>query len=363
MKMTLMTHHNNQMKMPNLEKIKKLWESFIKDPLFLHKWDHDRIYSYGNRNRNNRLHENIYHGYSHDPFYLQADSYMFIEDVHTGVMPFIRFRRRSATDPKFTTNPTLTPAVERMVAQGISGSPHTFDLSEACSEFIRNTAQHLMVYGHVDYELIYQKDGETLQSFSFDAVPDKYFYRIFGNYYQIIPWWVAQKAKTRAGIIKIPADKVLRIKFPKELGGKKHLRKILARMHRISKDTIPPFALDSIQNNEQIGFDSNEYSKSKHLEIARLTKDFGWNQRARKNDYTTEFHFFKRHLDSRLADIVLRESILKSLNEALNNPVLNLGFTVQMDGFVTREQIEVWRKKMSEGGLKFMDIFNDLKER
>ena len=134
-------------------------------------------------------------------------------------------------------------------------------------------------------------------------------------------------------------------------------------MYRISENVLPPFTVNSMKNNEETGFDSNEYSKDKYLEIAKLTKNFGWNQRSRKNNYTTEFYYFKRYLDSQLAFVILREHILENLNQFLNNSITNLGTTIKMEGYTTRTEIKDWRAKMLYGGLKFMDLFNDLKDR
>lgn len=337
---------------------------FRKDPLFLHVWDDDRRFGYGRRNRTNQLHLNIYHGYSHDHFYLRSDSNMLIEDIHVGVLPYLHHRPfEKPVPPLFSFVDPVANATAKIVIDGLVDRHHAFDLTEACSDFIRETAQHLMIYGDVYYELVYEMQDGQLQSFSLESIPSGYLVKILGNYYQVIPWWVARKARTRAGIIKIPEDKVLHIRFPRSLGGRRKLMRILSRMYKISNEVLPSFTMESMRQNEETGFDSNEYSKNKYLEIAKLTKMFGWNQRTRKNNHITEFYFFERYLDSQLANVYLREAILGDLNRFLNGPIINLGTSIQMEGYATQAEIAGWRSRLSAGGLKFLDMFNDLKER
>ncbi len=359
----MMNLKKNNMELFNYKKNKKVWQSFVADPFFLYKWDHERIFQYGRHGRDNKLHKNIYGGYSRDPFYLRSHTYMLIQDMQVGVMPTFHIRRREENVPKFIFTTPPNSQVQRVFINGISGSKHSFDISEACTDFIEKTTQHLMAHGRVRYELVYKIDEGVLKSFSFQSVPEKYFFKMFRNYYQVIPWWVANKAHTRAGIIKIPKNKILEIELPKELGSRKKLQKTLRRIYKITKEVLPSFTMDSMKKNEETGFDINKYSKDRYLEIANLTRDFGWGQRSQQNNYTTEFYYFKRYLDSRLAFIILREHILEKLNKFLNGPVINLGTNIEMQGYAKRSEIEEWRSKMMIGGIKFMDLFNNFKDR
>lgn len=342
-------------------KIKVALQAFWKDPLFLHVWDQDMYYARRGV-QDNRLHKNIYGGYSHESYYLRSDTHMLIEDLYTGVMPYLNHRRAQAGDPSFSFSVALDAVRQRMVAAGISDRNGGFDFTGAISDFIREATRQLMTYGVVYYELVYESTGGQISSFSLDSIPNGYLFRIFGNYYQVIPWWVASRTRNTVGIIKIPGDKVLKIDFPKSLGGKRKLFRILKRLYKLSRDIFPAFTMAAMEAREDTGFDSNEFAKDRYLEVARITRVFGWNQRNRKNAYTTEFHTFKRLIDSYEINLIFRESILTSLNAFLNGPIINLSSHIKPNGFMTRERIKDWRKKMEVGGLKFIDVFQDLKE-
>ncbi|MEY2664627.1 MAG: hypothetical protein RIT04_435 [Candidatus Parcubacteria bacterium] len=346
-------------------KVKKWFGSFIKDPFFLYRWDWEHTHGYRRPPRtDNQLHENIYGGCSHDPYYLRSDTHMLIEDLHTGVTPFLGLRRRNIDDPSFVFADTIEHKKERIVINGISGRERGFDITEVCLEFIRETTKQLMAYGVVYYELVYELEASgDVKSFSLESIPSGYLIKFFNNYYQVIPWWVASGANTKVGIIKIPADKVLRIKFPKNLGGKRELKRILSRLYKISSEPLPSFTMESMKKNEDTGFDTNEYSKNKYLETARLTKIFGWNQRARTNSYATEYYYFKRYLDSEMSHIIFREHILNKLNDFLNGPIVKMTNKIEMRGFVTREELTSWKERMQQGGIKLIDMFNSLKDR
>lgn len=352
------------MKTFNFKKLQIKWKSFLKDPLFLSVWDEDKIYRYHRGRQDNQLHKNIYAGYSHDPYYIKSDTHMLIEDLHMGITPFVSLRKRDGTDPIFTFTPPISDrSKERVIISGISERDRASDLTEACGEFIRHTTQQLMAYGEVYYELVYEAKDDTLISFSFESAPTKYLIKLFNNYYQIIPWWVARKARKRAGIIKIPANKMFHIRIPSELGGKSGLMRMLSRLYKISENMIPSFTMDSMKMNEETGFDTNRFSKNRYLETAQLTRRFGWNQRSRSNNHTTEWYYFKRYLDSEKAKVILRELILQKLNKFLNGSIINAGCQVTMHGFITREEITAWEGKMQNGNIKLIDMFNDLKDR
>ena len=76
-------------------------------------------------------------------------------------------------------------------------------------------------------------------------------------------------------IIKIPAEKILRIDFPKQLGGKRKLQSMLRRLWQLSKEIIPKFQMDAMKENKQISFNFEDYQKGMYLEKAKLTSVFG----------------------------------------------------------------------------------------
>ncbi len=195
----------------------------------------------------------------------------------------------------------------------------------------------------------------------FEHLQPYYLYRLGKNYYQVVHWWEARESHTRVQIIKIPAEKILRIDMPKGYGGRRKTFYLLKRLYQLSKELIPQFQMDAMKENENIGFNHSEFEKAKFQEIARLTKDFGWNQRSRSNKYITEYYQILRFLRQKKVEAAVRSHLINKLNEVLNRPPLSLNVTITMENLFKVEDVEKQEKLLKNGNVKFMDIFNALK--
>jgi hypothetical protein len=338
------------------KKIKEAVLGYFKDPLLLRKWEQSDYYRYRGRVcDDNQL---SFRGLQnrHRKYHHHGMSSMFIEDMYSGVMPFMIY---SGVGEKYPAKiEPASPDKEKIIAQGLSGRRHQITLGEALCDFVRDTAHVLFQDGEVVYEIVYKKNetGET-ESYSFELIDPYNLYEFFGNYYQFISWADAKALHTRVQIIKIPKEKVLRIEFPKEFGGKKLITKILKRSWKLGQEIIPKFQLDAMEKQENVGFDSRQYVDGKYLEIATLTKDLGWNQRQLSTNHITEYYALLRLLRQKKVEAVVREIIFTKLNEVLNRSVLNFGTKVSMDNLFTTSDIDARIKKLAEGNTTFVDLF------
>lgn len=341
-----------------IKKLKEAIKSFLKDPLFLNRWE-DPWYS--RRRDDNQLSVQISGRYQRKAYPYHGNSFMFIEDIYAGIMPFMLYKGEREKYPA-RIDPVPTPQKQRLIVHGISRREHIHFLEDALCEFIRTTAHVLFSDGIVFYEIVYKKNetGEV-ESFDFELLQPFYLFRFWNSYYQIVPWWEAKESRIRAQIIKIPVEKILRIDFPKQYGGKRKIHYLLKRLYYLSKELIPKFQMDAMGKNENIGFDLNEFSKVKYLEIAKLTKEFGWNQRQRSGNYITEYYSMERFLREKKLEATIRTHIIEKLNETLNRAPLNLNAGITMDNLFLVEDVEKQEKLLREGNVKFMDIFNALK--
>lgn len=347
------------MKMNNfIKKIKVSIKSFIKDPLFLRRWEepwHSR------RHNDNQLSVRISGRHRRKVYPYHGDSYLFIQDMYTGIMPFMIYRGEREKYPA-RLEPATTPQRQKMIVAGISNRDHAHFLEDAICEFVRTTTHVLFSDGVAYYEIVYQKnDTGEIESFGFELLQPFYLFRFWKNYYQIIPWWEAKESHIRAQIIKIPAEKILRIDFPKRYGGRRKLYYLLKRLYQLSKELIPKFQMDAMGKNESIGFDLDKFSRVKYLEIAKLTKKFGWNQRQRSDKYITEYYMMLRFLREKKLEAFLREYIIGELNKALNRPPLDLGVKIAMENLFSVRDVVEQEKLLKQGDVAFMDIFNALK--
>jgi hypothetical protein len=341
-----------------IKKTKEFMKSFLKDPLFQNRWVEPW---YSRRRDDNQLSVRISGRYRRKPYPYHGDSHMFIEDMYAGIIPFMIYKGEREKYPA-KTEPAQTPQKQRLIASGISQREHAYYLEDAICEFVRTTAHVLFSDGVAFYEIVYKKnEAGEIESFNFELLQPFYLFRFWKHYYQVVPWWEAKESRIRAQIVKIPTEKILRIDFPKQFGGKKKIYSVLKRLWKLSRVLIPEFQMEAVGKNENIGFDLNEFCRAKYLEIAKLTKGFGWNQRQLSGDNITEYYSMLRLLREKKLEATVRQNVIAELNEAFKRPILNLGVKVSMENLFSVEDVEKQEKLLQDGNIKFMDIFNALK--
>ncbi len=336
------------------QKIKKLTQDFFKDPFFLKHWEMP-YYSRRGQNDNQLSVRAVYS--SGKLYHYNGIGNNFVQHMYTGIMPFAHMSGQREKYPAKVE--PVSPQKEALIASGLSSRSYRTSLADALYDFVSKTSHSLFMYGVVLFELVYEKDTDgNITSFHLVHLDEKYIFRFFRSYYQVIPWWIASKSHVRVQIIKIPADKILRIDFPKKLGGRRKLQKTLKRLWQLSKEVIPEFYMEAIKQNKNISFNFEEYDKGKYLENARVTARFGWNQSQTSVNYITEYYWFLRYLRASRAQAIVRGEIMARLNDFLNGTVLNLGTRVSIENLPTVESINEQEELMKRGDMKFIDIHN-----
>lgn len=340
-----------------INNIMNLLKSFWKDPLFLRHWE-DPFYT--RRRNDNQLSVRVVGPNRGRSDYYNGGSIMFIEDMFTGIMPYMLSRGEREKYPARIE--PAAPEKESMLADGISGRGPRSHLADALCDFVRNTAQVLFSDGVVTYEIVFKKnESRAIEELKFELLQSLYLFRFFKSYYQVVPWWVAKASHVKVQIVRIPAEKILQINFPNRFGRKRKIIKVLKRLWQLSKELIPKFQMESMERNIDIGFDLKEYSLAKYLEIAILTKEFGWNQRQHSSDYISEYYSMLRFLREKKLEAVIREEIISGLNRAINGSLLNFGVSVIMENLFSVSDVEAQEKILRKGDTKFIDIFDALK--
>ncbi len=340
-----------------IKKAKEHIKSFLKDPFFLSRWEESW---YSRQHNDNQLSVRISGRHRRKPPY-RSDSLMFIEDMYAGIMPFMIYRGERERYPA-KIEPAQTPQQQRLIASGISQREHAYYVEDAICDFVTTTAHVLFSDGVAFYEIVCKRnEAGEIESFSFELLQPFYLFRFWNRYYQVVPWWEAKESRIRTQIVKIPAEKILRINFPKQYGGKRRIYFLLKRLWQLSKELVPEFQMEAMGKNENIGFDLKEFSKAKYLEVAKLTKCFGWNQRQLSGDNITEYYSMIRFLRGKKLEAAIRREVISKLNEALNRPILNLGVEVAMENLFSVEDVEKQERFLRDGNIKFTDIFNAIK--
>jgi hypothetical protein len=344
-----------------IEKLKKWIHNFCKDPLFLKQWETP----YSGR----ILHENqksvwISAGNRRAAYHYDHDSYMFIQDMYTGIMPFMFYQGEREKYPVIVT-PEVSPSVKRMIAESISGSEHTYAIEDGLCEFVRSTTHSLFIDNVIYYEINQTRnENADLEGFEFQLISPHSIFSIGNYYYQFVSWGDAKENQTRVRIVKIPKEKILKVEMPRDLTPtKRSYNRILKRLYMNSKNPLPAFQMKAMEQNKDTGFNTKTFAKNRYLEGAILTKNFGWDQRKhfKNTKYTTEHYSMIRFLRKKKVEAQIRTMLIDKLNQTFNSAPLNLGVSVEMKNLFTLEDVEIQERRLEKGGVKFIDIFNALK--
>jgi len=284
--------------------------------------------------------------------------FMFVEDMHNTIMPFLHVMREGGQTFDATVDPA-NHAIEEIITEGLVGRDHFRGLPDALCDFVRHAAQTLFYTGLATYEIVRTKnDKNEYEGFYLVPIYPLSLKKFLGNYYQIVPSSERKVGVTKTGIIRIPKEKILCIEMPKELGGQRKLRKMLKRLYKLSQKSFPDFHVETMRKGKNIGFNLKEYDYEKYLEQAFLTKAFGWNQRRVPDENILEHYSLRLRLKKVRAQAIVREKIIESINQALNGPLLNLHTKIVVKGIWTKTESEEELARLNAGDVEFINIFN-----
>lgn len=340
-----------------------LWDEtmfpFLKDPLLLNKWS--RPHNERTERNNNRITSWVNSGYKIllDRDRYQGDVFMFVEDMDLGIMPY--GHRRSDGD-QFTAklNSESNRLTDDTLAQALGREIHHHDLSESMSDFVRNAAQSLLFYGKAIYEVYCEKNGENqITELKFHLVYPPSIRKIFGTYWQVIPWSAAKHAHVRVGIRRIPSSRLLYITFPSKLGGRRKLRKVLKELAYISKDVLPKFYLKDKESRENIsGFDFSLYVHNRYIYKGKLTRKFGWDQRKVPDNDILEYYMLYRRIRYAKSQAIIRKEIFSTLEDVLNNDYVDAQVNLETKNILKPEDLDRELQILKAGDIKFVDLLN-----
>lgn len=322
----------------------------LKDPLFLSKWvvsDYIRGVEQG------RTTVWVNGGYKTLVGDYGGELFMFLQDMHQGIMPYTRVRGGSYAASLLPTNQEL----EQIITEALSERGNRRELRDALEDFIRRATQSLFFYSETFYEIACERDadGKITKIEFFDIYPPS-MKKVFGQYFQIIPWSAAKHARIKAGIHRIPKERILYIEYPKQLGGKGALRKIVKRLATISKTIMPDFQMKAMEKNENSGFNFEQYHREKYIEIAQLTRKLGWNQRKIRDDGYLEYYEMHRHLMFADSQAILRQHILEKVNQALNGTIVNAKAEITVENLLTQDDVKAEFELLRKGDLEFSEL-------
>jgi hypothetical protein len=171
----------------------------------------------------------------------------------------------------------------------------------------------------------------------------------------------ADQDKWKRSVVILPKRVLWLVSIPKELGGYRGYRKILARLARFNW-TAPPFWQEEMGRGfgfTKTNFNFSEYRREIDIYQSRVTRKWGWNGRDTSSEKWTEFALFYRIITFRWAQAVLREHILNELNGLFRR--LNIEAEIQIVGLPSAREILQLRTAMTEGSISYTKAFEEAK--
>lgn len=330
--------------------------AYLKDPLLLNKWVNENLHMPDP----NRLTVWVNDGYrtpiSRDKYI--GDVFMFVEDLHLHVMPF-RHRRRDAGSGYSANITPSNRAIEEQVARLLSGDRFSRDLSDSLAEFIRSNVQSIVTHGKIAYEVkVTREENGTISDMKVYAIYPPSIRRFFGTYWQVIPWSAARHAHVRAGVRRIPTERILWIQFPKKLGGRRKLHRILKELAYISKEVVPKFQMKLMGDQKSGLFDFSKYTWNRYVFKGKITRKYGWDQRKHGDDDMLEYYSLLRYLRFSKTESILRQHIVSKLNDLLKSPYVGIPNRIELEGLPTPEGIESQIERLKKGDLEFKSVYD-----
>jgi len=282
---------------------------------------------------------------------------MIIEDVDSFCLPIPDFLKKKyevnliTTDSRF--EDLLTGAIETRYGRE--------NLTNSIYEFFKQCVRVVMTYGHAGYEIIYfsTQDGK-IDSFWLALIPPSAFIIKKDKFQQYVPLEIVNERNLEGQYIDLPKNDVLLFEIPEYIRG--NYEQMMESLDFLGKEVFPKFALENIYN-PTVPFSQSDYLLSKEIALAKAARVIGWNARNYSNEYKFEYYVWHRQLRFHKFLCILRETILKTLNEGLKRigNKLDVEAELVIEGLPTVQDAENAIEKLNNGEIKtfseVLDIF------
>lgn len=291
---------------------------------------------------------------------LSGYTYMLMEDLRLGIMPIAG---RTANSNFAIIIKPPSDEIENLIRIGLKahrGEPS--DITEAVCNFVKEAAHIIAYYGKVYYEIVlfYTNENKSkIDGFVFENIASYSLRKRMGSYCQFIPKRVIEeRGDDLKRYISFNKDELLIIPFPIQMGGAKKMRRVVSDLQWISKYSIPEFALKNMACQQQTkGYDFKTYTENQDVFLAKITRDLGWTARGLISERSLEFYQIYRYLEFQKTKAILRNHIIKSLNNTLIFIGDKMAFKaeIEVNGLLSPQDYDRNIEKLIEGSLGFSE--------
>jgi len=282
---------------------------------------------------------------------------MLVDDVSHSIVPYGGESRREG----FTVR--LVPEgadVEKQVVDGLGQRNESRNLAAATCYFIQECAMFIMLEGQVHYEIVYHErvEGSGRKSFKLEFIPPWSIKRRRGKLVQMIPQEVAVSQGCPTTVVLGGPDIVT---FSSSIIDPARNMKTLETLARVGEGVLPEFYMrDLAQAGKASPFELKEFERAQKATVATVTKEYGWTARGLLQECMSEYYFFVRFLRFEMLKAIMREDIVRTLNQALGRAGDVLGFeaAIVIEGLPSNEDVSRSSALLQEGKSEFKVIMD-----
>jgi len=284
--------------------------------------------------------------------------HMFTEDIRLGIMPI----GGRSENPEFAIKLVpYDPITEERIIQGFNHSSYfRSHLVETICDFIERVALNLAYSGKVVYEIVYFYDDEKMNNivgFTLDQLDINCIRNFGGFYWQLLPKKkIGDRNYTRFNYAR--RKDLIIFTFPKSLGGRLKLRKMIKVFKMLSKNSFPKFVFEDMAGVQPpSGFELKIYKERQENLVASITRDIGWNARRLFSERSLESYEIYRYLKFEKTKAILRDYILSELNNALVKigEKMHFNASIIIEGLPSPKEYDNWISQLVEGTISFSD--------
>jgi hypothetical protein len=222
---------------------------------------------------------------------MAGHSYLFIRDLPLGIMPMGRGldKRDWSVSLEQIATPEETEWITTLLEVSDFGGR---DLTSAVKAFVEEIARELAYSGETFYEIVKEASGDPplahLLSLPFGQI------RRRGDVVvqHVAP---ADRGPGEPSEITIPAEQMLCMALPADLGTPEEHREFLAELVKLSS-SMPKFALESQQLGKDSGYDFMAHQRAQEIAIEHAMAKWGTVPSVRHLKGTTDYFFIVRTL-------------------------------------------------------------------
>lgn len=280
---------------------------------------------------------------------------LFVDDIADSVWPFAyRSSRRNVSIQLETNSECAEDIVTAALGEKVRG------LESSVQKFLSTAAGQIAEFDFAVAEIVFACDTDTNQIKSVECVwinPVQIRKR-WGKIYQQVPIEIASERGVKT-LIHIPNEKTILFVAPPSV--RKAMSQARESLSIISDFRNDSFAITALQTN--LPFDFQVHERAMMLALAEAGRPIGFGSRGMFNKHVATPYLIRMRLLHEKFLIELRQSLLDTLNDALERIGRRMGFDCELkvDGLPTDRDIEIALNQLDSGSLpltKLMDAYS-----